>query len=92
MSSQILNVSSSNATIENNFCYADYLHEKPLVNKSADGKYQLKSEITKYTLKTDLHVPKSNLYKTHIHFRIHFSFNAFFSKLNSWPDAGWLGW
>ena len=57
--SQTLKVTSSNATIENGFCYSEYLHEKPIINKTTDGKYELKTESTKYTIKTDLSVPKS---------------------------------
>ena len=64
--SRKLIVNSPNATIENEHCYAEYLHEKPIINKTTDGKYELKSEFTKYTIKTDLSVPKSK--KTYLIF------------------------
>ena len=55
-----LNINSGNAIIKDGFCYSDYVHENPLVNKTADGKYESNSTFTKYSLKSDLQVPKSN--------------------------------
>lgn len=56
-----LNINSGNAIIKDGFCYSDYVHENPLVNKTADGKYESNSTFTKYSLKSDLQVPKTGL-------------------------------
>lgn len=59
--SELLNIKTPNVEIKGEHCYSEYTHEKPLVNKTSDGKYVLQSEFTKYTIRTNLKVPKGSL-------------------------------
>ena len=64
--SNLLNVSTPNVTTKENHLYTAYTHVQPIVNKTSDGKYILKTESLNFTIKTDLIVPKGNNIKEYL--------------------------
>lgn len=60
--SNLLNVSTPNVYTKNDQLFTAYTHVQPIVNKTSDGKYTLKNESLNFTIKTDLKVPKGNLF------------------------------
>lgn len=59
-----LNLITEKVKIENNFLYADYIHEQTTVtleSASNNAKYLISNETQTYTLKTDLKVPRVGL-------------------------------
>lgn len=60
--SDSLKISTSNVYIDGNFCYAEYIHNTQTVRRNSnDDKYILASKDVKYSIKTDLKVPKVGL-------------------------------
>lgn len=55
---ELLNIKTPNVEIKGEHCYSEYTHEKPVVNKTSNGKFTVQSEFTKYMIKTNLKVPK----------------------------------
>lgn len=57
----LLAVQTPSIIVKDNQCFCDYTHHKQIISQQASGKYALNSEFTKYTIKTDLSVPKVGL-------------------------------
>ncbi len=56
----LLNVLVPNIVVKDDHLYSEYTHVKPVVNKTSNGKYSLKNETDKFTIRTNLKVPKGN--------------------------------
>lgn len=59
--SNLLNVITPNLQVKDHHLYTEYVHEKPVIIKTAADKFTLNSEHQKYLIKTDLKVPKLGL-------------------------------
>ena len=87
--SNSLNVTTSNTQqIKEDFLYTTYTHVQPVVNKMSNGKYSLKSEPLKFSIKTDLKVPKGNIYFVTLN---HLKFNLKSNELVGLMMVGWGG-
>ena len=64
----LLAVQTPSIIVKDNQCFCDYTHHKQIISQQASGKYALNSEFTKYTIKTDLSVPKGRYYSDKLSF------------------------
>ena len=71
-----LKIDSQNVLIQDGHSYADYIYNKQNVVRTGEDRYTLNNEHLRYTIKTDLKVPKSKQkrhLKPHCTLKPHFS-------------------
>ena len=67
-----LKIDSQNVLIQDGHSYADYIYNKQNVVRTGEDRYTLNNEHLRYTIKTDLKVPKSKQKRHNLHLETSF--------------------